>query len=91
MLHILSNYLKTVVNCQWNIWKSSSHCSVTCGEGSQTQKRTKSVEEAAGGNCTGMNQTTIQCYQDNCTTPGISLLLINVKVVKMKVSYLCLC
>ena len=74
MLFILSNYLKTVVDCKWNAWESTSDCSVTCGEGSQIQKRTKSVEEAAGGTCSGRNQNTILCYKDACTTPGTPLL-----------------
>ena len=85
MLHLLFNCLIIVVNCEWNAWESTSDCSVTCGEGTQTQRRTKSVEEAAGGICSGKTQKTIPCHKDECTTPGIQLLYIDVLVVKMKV------
>ena len=80
MLDILSNYSKIVVNCEWNAWESASDCSVTCVEGTQTQTRTKSVEEVAGGNCTGSNNKTIPCTKDECTTPGTPLLYVKVKV-----------
>ena len=71
---IPSNYSIIVVNCEWNAWESTSDCSVTCGEGTQKQKRTKSVEEAAGGNCSGINHKTIPCTKDECTTLGTPLL-----------------
>ena len=74
MLHVLSNYLIIVVTCEWNAWDSTSYCSVTCGEGTQTQRRTKSVEEAAGGTCSGINRKTISCTKDECTTLGTPLL-----------------
>ena len=81
MLHILSYNLKIVVNCEWSKWESTSDCSVTCGIGIQTQKRTKSVEEAAGGVCNGINQKNIQCGKSICTTPGIPVLYMNILVV----------
>ena len=38
------------------------------------------MEEAASGNCTGINQKTTPCFKDACTTPGIQSLYI-VKMV----------
>ena len=81
MLHIPSKNSKIIVNCEWNEWASTSDCSVTCGKGTQTQKRTKSVEEAAGGSCNGINQKTIQCSKEQCTSPGIQLLYMNILMV----------
>ena len=72
MFYVLFNYLIIIVNCGWNAWELTSDCSVTCGEGTQTQKRTKSVEEAAGGNCSGISQRTIRCNKGKSTSPGIS-------------------
>ena len=80
-MHIPSNYSIIVVNCEWNAWESTSDCSVTCGEGTQKQRRTKSVEEAAGGSCTESNQRTIACNKDECPTPGIPLLSIDMRLL----------
>ena len=74
--NILSTYQIHVVDCEWNAWEPYSACSVTCGEGTKTKKRTKSVEESGEGTCTGKDQETISCYKDKCTTPGTSILLI---------------
>ena len=77
--NILSSYLIHIVNCEWNAWEPYSTCSVTCGEGTKTKKRTKSVEESGEGTCAGKNQETISCYKDECTTLGTLILLICIK------------
>ena len=74
--NIFSNYQIHTVNCEWNSWEAYSPCSVTCGEGTEIRKRTKSVEESGGGTCTGKNEETISCDKDECITPGTSTLFI---------------
>ena len=64
------NYQGAAVDCQWNAWNAASNCSATCGEGTRTKKRTKSVEESGGGTCSGENEKTVSCYEGECTIPG---------------------
>ena len=40
------------VHCEWNGWVEGE-CSDLCGNGTRTDTRTKLVNEAHGGNCTG--------------------------------------
>ena len=68
--NILSNYQIYVADCEWNVWETYSACSVTCGEGTKTKSRTKSVEESGGGMCSGEYEKTISCYEGQCTSPG---------------------
>ena len=77
--NIFSTYQIHVVNCEWNLWESYSTCSVTCGEGTKTKKRTKSVEESGGGTCSGENEKTVSCYEGECTSPGNPSLSVNIR------------
>ena len=62
-----------VIDCTWNAWGPYSDCSVSCGEGTKTKSRTKSVVESGGGTCSGKSQQDISCFKPACTTPGINL------------------
>merc|ERR1712212_263973 len=56
------------VDCTWGPWGSWSACSKTCGGGTRTQTRIKSVVEANGGACIGKNQQEETCNQEKCQT-----------------------
>merc|ERR1712212_341674 len=56
------------VDCTWGPWGSWSACSKTCGGGTRTQTRIKSVVEANGGDCIGKNQQEETCNQEKCQT-----------------------
>ena len=58
----------TPIHCQWNNWVVGA-CSVTCGTGTRTNTRTKSVVEKDGGTCTGQPIEQEQCKIKEC--PGI--------------------
>ena len=61
-LHEINNS----VDCTWGPWGSWSACSKTCGGGTRTQTRIKSVVEANGGDCIGKNQQEETCNQEKC-------------------------
>ena len=58
------------VDCEWGAWVEGD-CSTTCGTGEQTNTRTKLVEEAHGGNCTGGFTDVTSCLVAEC--PGMYL------------------
>jgi len=41
------------IDCVWNPWQLVGGCGSTCGPGTQNRTRTKKVEEANGGTCSG--------------------------------------
>ena len=51
--------------CQWSEWHNGE-CSVSCGRGTITKTRTKSIQEKNGGNCEGDTTETINCNQPKC-------------------------
>merc|ERR1712126_365321 len=51
------------VDCQWGEW---SPCSVTCGQGKQTRRRSKSHEKYGGVECDGESLDTEVCNQVSC-------------------------
>ena len=57
-----------IVDCQWNSWGSYSACSKTCGGGTKTKSRTKSVDENSTGSCSGSSTSTTGCNAQEC--PG---------------------
>jgi len=55
------------IDCEWNEWKEWGACSLTCGPGGvQTRTRTKKVEEANGGNCSGDYDDYRGCSPPDC-------------------------
>lgn len=62
--------MNMTVNCQWSSWNSGS-CSKTCGGGSITKIRTKTVQEANGGSCQGQSSRIENCNSNLC--PGTSI------------------
>ena len=59
---------KTEVDCTWASWNSWSICTNSCGGGTRTKNRTKSVTEAYGGACQGNATETQFCNEQKC--PG---------------------
>ena len=57
-----------LVNCQWGEWNQYSTCSKSCGNGTQTRSRSKSVIEKYGGKCDGSSTQTISCNKKDCTS-----------------------
>ena len=58
------------VDCEWGDWVNGD-CSTTCGTGEQNNTRTKLIEEAHGGNCTGAYTDVTSCFVAEC--PGMYL------------------
>ena len=54
------------VNCKWSNWGSYSSCSKTCGGGTQSRSRSKTIIEANGGSCPGSSTMTKDCNTQNC-------------------------
>ena len=74
-LHIYTIHLHKIicindisVDCEWGDWVEGD-CSATCGTGQQNNTRTKLVEEAHGGNCTGESTNVTSCVVVEC--PGM--------------------
>ena len=61
-----------LVDCEWGDWVEGD-CSATCGTGEQNNTRTKLVEEAHGGTCTGGYTNVTSCLVVDC--PGMYLRL----------------
>ena len=55
------------MNCEWTDWQIGE-CSVSCGIGTRTEIRSKSVEEKNGGVCIG--ETTVQADCHDAVCPG---------------------
>ena len=56
------------MDCVWAPWKSWSVCTKSCGGGTSTKNRTKSIIEAYGGTCLGNWTKTQACNEQEC--PG---------------------
>ena len=61
-----------LVDCEWDDWVEGD-CSATCGPGEKNNTRTKLIEEAHGGNCTGGYTHVTSCLVVEC--PGMYLSL----------------
>ena len=53
------------INCQWVEWVKGD-CTKTCGTGIRTNTRTKLVDEAHGGTCTGNATEVVECSLKPC-------------------------
>ena len=60
-------YYNTLVDCEWGNWVEGD-CSTTCGAGKQNNTRSKLIEAAHGGNCTGDSTEVQSCLVVEC--PG---------------------
>ena len=66
-----SNFsISILVDCTWNQWVLGT-CSASCGIGTRTDTRTKSVDEESGGICIGESSRVEVCNAGTCLTPGI--------------------
>ena len=82
LLRLFESYIYTIhshkiicindisVDCEWGDWVEGD-CSATCGTGQQNNTRTKLVEEAHGGGCTGGYTNVTSCIVVEC--PGMYL------------------
>ena len=59
------NHSTFAVHCEWNHWVYGE-CSDSCGTGTRTNTRNKSVIEANGGTCTGPATEIEECNLDPC-------------------------
>ena len=64
--------MSILVDCEWGGWVEGD-CSTTCGTGQKINTRTKLIEEAYGGNCTGESTEVLSCLLVEC--PGMYLSL----------------
>ena len=67
----ISLYLHTyIVDCNWAAWNEWTPCSVTCGVGTQSQKRSQEQQSAHGGKpCEGQPIKNEICKMKDC--PGM--------------------
>ena len=57
------------VDCKWEPWSTESKCSVTCGSGTITQRRSISIKAEHGGSrCQGNTIRLQKCNLPSC--PG---------------------
>ena len=60
-----SNQFTFAVHCEWKDWVHGE-CSDSCGTGTRTNTRNKSVTEAHGGTCTGQPTEIEECNTNPC-------------------------
>ena len=71
MKQVISNSWIFLVDCQWSNWAQYSSCSKSCGGGTKTRQRQKTVQESNGGTCNGSNESTESCNVQKCPLPPI--------------------
>ncbi len=57
--------LSSAIHCEWDEWVIGE-CSDSCGTGTRTNTRTKLVDEANGGTCTGQPSEIEECNTNPC-------------------------
>ena len=69
-----------LVDCVWDAWVhgtctgTSTFNGTTCGNGTQTNTRNKTLEELYGGTCTGNSTEDVSCEDVECPfATGIKL------------------
>ena len=81
--------ISILVDCEWGGWVEGD-CSTTCGTGQKINTRSKLIEEAYGGNCTGESTEALSCLVVEC--PGMYLsLTIDKKYTLLAVNMFCTC
>ena len=65
---INTTHLCLAIDCQWDDWVYGN-CSKTCGSGTRTNTRIKSIVEENGGTCDGNFTETEACNINPC--PGL--------------------
>jgi len=58
--------ISALVNCQWSNWSAWESCSKSCGGGTQTSTRSKTVQETNGGTCSGSSERSKSCNSQSC-------------------------
>ena len=53
------------MNCQWGDWIDGK-CSKTCGGGTLTSTRNKTIVESDGGTCNGKSTKIEDCNTNDC-------------------------
>ena len=66
---LLSIEFSTLVDCEWGKFGDWGQCSVTCGKGTKSRTRAKSIQESGGGKpCVGEPTEIAPCTEREC--PG---------------------
>mmetsp|Transcript_9563 Transcript_9563/g.17110 ORF Transcript_9563/g.17110 Transcript_9563/m.17110 type:complete len:1334 (+) Transcript_9563:115-4116(+) len=61
------NYAPCPVDCAWSQWGEWSECSVSCGKGVKSKKRSELTALQFGGQpCTGGHLRQVDCEEQNC-------------------------
>ena len=72
------------VSCEWSLWQTGD-CSVSCGEGVQTKRRTKTFNnETPIGKCQGQGETEVPCTKESCPGKLLTLNFLNRQVFVKK-------
>ena len=82
----ISFFSLKAIHCEWDAW-NLGECSAECGLGTQKNTRTKLVEEANGGTCSGQPEEVVECMIKECPGKSINFLsskLISVKPISLK-------
>ena len=58
-------YILSIVNCEWGSWKLGD-CTTTCGDGTRTKTRPKTVTEQHNGRCEGSPSVNENCNERPC-------------------------
>jgi len=64
------------VNCEWGAWGTYSKCSKSCGGGTKSRSRSKSVVESNGGSCSGFPTETKNCNTQGCPRQYSSIMVV---------------
>ena len=66
---ISTNLCKIVLDCEWSSWAQWTACANTCGHGTKTRIREKTVKELNGGKCNGDFMEEVDCMNKPCPKP----------------------
>ena len=66
----------SIVNCEWGSW-TTGDCSTTCGDGTRTNTRLKTVAEQHNGRCEGSPSMNERCNERPCPSMSLNQILNN--------------